>query len=199
MADPNPTPRKTLSVRTRFEVFKRDDFTCQYCGRRSPEAVLQVDHISPSAGGGSDDPINLITACWECNSGKAAIPLNEVMTGEDPHDRAIEILERQRQLDEYNRIIAERAERLDSDVWDLWRFWQTERGFTQAHELDNILRSDYGFLRNALEYCPKEQIREFMIFARTRGSTKGLRYVMVCIRNWRYEHQANKDMGRGDL
>jgi hypothetical protein len=28
-----------LSVRTRFEVFKRDEFTCQYCGRKSPDVV----------------------------------------------------------------------------------------------------------------------------------------------------------------
>jgi 5-methylcytosine-specific restriction endonuclease McrA len=36
-----------VSVRTRFEVFKRDDFTCQYCGRKSPDVVLEADHIVP--------------------------------------------------------------------------------------------------------------------------------------------------------
>lgn len=41
--------RKSLSKKTRFEVFKRDSFTCQYCGRSAPEVVLQVDHIKPVA------------------------------------------------------------------------------------------------------------------------------------------------------
>lgn len=66
-----------VSTRTRFEVFKRDDFTCQYCGRKPPEALLHCDHVVPSSAGGSDDPTNLITACSECNLGKAAVPLQE--------------------------------------------------------------------------------------------------------------------------
>lgn len=37
--------RKALSNRTRFEVFKRDKFTCQYCGAKAPDVVLQCDHI----------------------------------------------------------------------------------------------------------------------------------------------------------
>ena len=37
--------RKTLSKKIRFEVFKRDKFTCQYCGRMSPDVILEVDHI----------------------------------------------------------------------------------------------------------------------------------------------------------
>lgn len=198
MADPNPTPRKPLSVRTRFEIFKRDDFTCQYCGRRSPEVVLQVDHISPVCAQGTDDPINLITSCWECNSGKAGVPLNELITGEDPHDKAIEMLERQRQVDEYNRVIAEHHNRREVDVWNLWEFWQVERGFTTKDERETAPHRDLGWLRNSLDHCPREQIRQFMIRAIGRGATKNLQYVVACVRNWRYEHQANQDMGRDD-
>ena len=61
----------SLSVRTRFEVLKRDRFTCSYCGRTPPEALLEVDHIIPVAAGGSDDIDNLTTACWDCNRGKS--------------------------------------------------------------------------------------------------------------------------------
>ena len=43
----------------RFEVFKRDDFTCRYCGRKSPEAILEVDHVIPRSRKGTDDPENL--------------------------------------------------------------------------------------------------------------------------------------------
>ena len=39
--------RKGISKKTRFDVFKRDSFTCQYCGKSAPDVVLQVDHINP--------------------------------------------------------------------------------------------------------------------------------------------------------
>lgn len=61
----------------RFEVFKRDSFTCQYCGRKAPDVVLQCDHIVPVAGGGTNDPMNLATSCVECNSGKSDKSLDE--------------------------------------------------------------------------------------------------------------------------
>ena len=47
--------RKSLSNKIRFEVFKRDNFTCQYCGRKAPEIVLNVDHIEPVSKGGTND------------------------------------------------------------------------------------------------------------------------------------------------
>lgn len=68
----------SLSKRVRFEVFKRDRFTCQYCGKRPPEVVLEVDHIKPKVEGGSDHQHNLTTACLPCNRGKAGIPLDKV-------------------------------------------------------------------------------------------------------------------------
>lgn len=55
----------------RFAILNRDNFTCQYCGRRSPEAILEIDHVHPRCEGGSDDPSNLKTACFNCNRGKA--------------------------------------------------------------------------------------------------------------------------------
>ena len=63
--------RKALSQKIRFEVFKRDSFTCAYCGRKAPDVVLQVDHIVPVAQGGTNDILNLVTSCVECNQGKS--------------------------------------------------------------------------------------------------------------------------------
>jgi len=65
------TERRKLSNTIRFEVFKRDRFTCQYCGGKAPDVVLNVDHIKPVADGGTDDLMNLATSCWTCNSGKS--------------------------------------------------------------------------------------------------------------------------------
>jgi hypothetical protein len=66
-------------LRLRFEVFKRDNFTCQYCGRNVKEdkVKLHIEHIIPKAKGGKNASDNLTTSCWECNSGKAEILLTE--------------------------------------------------------------------------------------------------------------------------
>lgn len=64
--------RKPMSKKLRFEVFKRDGFTCSYCGASSPDAELHVDHIIPVSKGGSNDMENLATACADCNAGKGA-------------------------------------------------------------------------------------------------------------------------------
>jgi len=69
--------RKPLSAKTRFEVFKRDSFKCQYCGRSAPEVVLHVDHIKPVKQDGGNEIFNLITSCADCNSGKGARPLSD--------------------------------------------------------------------------------------------------------------------------
>lgn len=61
-----------LTKRTRFEVLRRDNHTCRYCGGTAPDVVLTVDHVTPVALGGSDDPSNLVTACKDCNAGKSS-------------------------------------------------------------------------------------------------------------------------------
>lgn len=61
-----------VSKRTRFEVLRRDNHTCRYCGGTAPDVKLTVDHVTPVALGGSDDPRNLVAACRDCNAGKSS-------------------------------------------------------------------------------------------------------------------------------
>ena len=61
-----------VSRRLRYEVLRRDNHACRYCGAAAPVARLTVDHVIPIALGGSDEPGNLVTACEDCNGGKAA-------------------------------------------------------------------------------------------------------------------------------
>lgn len=63
--------RKTISKAMRFEVFKRDSFKCQYCGKCAPDVILHIDHINPVSRGGENEILNLITACEDCNGGKS--------------------------------------------------------------------------------------------------------------------------------
>jgi len=69
--------RKHLSQKVRFEVFKRDRFTCHYCGQKAPDVVLQCDHIKPVSKGGTNDLLNLLTSCKDCNSGKSDRELDD--------------------------------------------------------------------------------------------------------------------------
>ena len=64
-----------ISFKLRFQILKRDNFTCQYCGRKAPDTVLHVDHIVPRELGGKNDPENLVTCCIVCNLGKGDEPL----------------------------------------------------------------------------------------------------------------------------
>jgi hypothetical protein len=67
--------RKTLSLRKRFFVFKRDQNTCQICGRSGVGVRLEVDHKVSVFDGGTDALDNLWTMCFECNRGKSKISL----------------------------------------------------------------------------------------------------------------------------
>jgi len=171
--------RRSLSVRTRFDVFKRDNFQCRYCGRRSPEVVLEVDHVVPFCEGGDDDPINLTTSCWECNSGKAGVPLETITTAEDPNDRAILLLERERQLREYNAVLKEIRLRKETQGQELVNYWCENTG------TDYLPQRDWTWLLRQLDYVPAEVIRQAMLVAINRGAIKGVRYVAACLRNWR--------------
>jgi len=109
--------RKPLSKRTRFEVFKRDEFTCQYCGGHPPAAILHVDHIVAVANGGGNDDDNLITSCSDCNLGKSAVPLSSVP--QSLKDKGAEVAEREAQIRGYHEIMQARAERIEADAWDV--------------------------------------------------------------------------------
>jgi 5-methylcytosine-specific restriction endonuclease McrA len=61
----------------RFEVFKRDHFTCQYCGAKAPDVALECDHVRPVFHDGQNAMENLTTACRDCNAGKGARRLDD--------------------------------------------------------------------------------------------------------------------------
>jgi hypothetical protein len=55
----------------KVKLFRRDRFTCAYCGRRFAEAQLSCDHVVPQSRGGGWTWMNLVTACGACNGRKA--------------------------------------------------------------------------------------------------------------------------------
>lgn len=91
--------RKSLTKKIRFEVFKRDAFKCQYCGRSAPEVILHVDHIKPVSDGGTNEMTNLITSCFDCNMGKKDRLLDDHSMLEKQKKQLEELNERRQQLE----------------------------------------------------------------------------------------------------
>lgn len=72
----NPTAyhkdSSSITVQRKKAIKKRDRYTCQLCNKKFKEKELEVDHIFPHSLGGSDEEINLMTACSICNNEKSA-------------------------------------------------------------------------------------------------------------------------------
>lgn len=71
--------KRPLYAKIKEEVFKRDQYTCQYCGRKFSVSELGVDHIIPLSHGGNSEPDNLVKACMECNCTKANRSLKDYL------------------------------------------------------------------------------------------------------------------------
>lgn len=63
---------------TRFNVFLRDRFRCQYCGESFPTPELTFDHLVPRSRGGKTKWDNVVTACQSCNLRKGPHLCHEV-------------------------------------------------------------------------------------------------------------------------
>lgn len=85
-----------MSKRLRFKIFNRDGFACVYCGARPP-TILHIDHVIPVANGGPTVEDNLVTACADCNMGKATT-LVAAPTSKSAKEKRAEIAERSAQL-----------------------------------------------------------------------------------------------------
>lgn len=139
--------RRRIPKRLRFAVFRRDEFTCQYCGQKPPEVILVTDHVVPHSKGGTDDEPNLITSCEACNSGKS----DSMLGDEAPKpDRAMALLEAQQEIAEMQRAHeaeVRRREMLASLIADLQERWCEVAG-SDWHPVDDQfvwLLERYGY------------------------------------------------------
>lgn len=62
---------------TNPELFRRDRYTCAYCGQLFKHLQLSRDHIIPKSKGGPDTWMNVVTCCERCNQKKEAKSLEE--------------------------------------------------------------------------------------------------------------------------
>ncbi len=115
--------RKSTGKRLRFEVFKRDHFTCQYCGAQPPDVVLTADHIDPVVLGGVTEIHNLITACEACNQGKSHRALTEKAIRPDADLLYLETQQEIAELRRYQAALVEREEAIGDLIGTLQSLW----------------------------------------------------------------------------
>lgn len=115
--------RKSIPKSLRFEVFKRDSFTCQYCGRKAPDVLLHVDHIKPVSKDGTNDLLNLITSCEDCNSGKSDRELSDNTVIQKQRDQLEALQERKEQIEmmfEWQKSLLELDDKIVEQLSDYW-------------------------------------------------------------------------------
>lgn len=151
------TKRKPITKKVRFEVFKRDKFKCVYCGASAPNVVLQIDHIEPVSKGGDNNILNLVTSCFECNSGKRARRLDDNSVVQKQRDQLEELQERKEQIEmmlSWQKELRSIKTTLVDDLKDFWEelapgFSITENGLKNIKKLLN--EYNYEKIINAME------------------------------------------------
>jgi len=155
--------RKALSKSIRFEVFKRDSFTCQYCGKKAPDVILVIDHIQPVSKDGGNDILNLITSCEDCNSGKS----NKLLSDDTVIQKKRNQLEQYQAKKEQIELMYEWQKSMfkveDEKVSTLFRFWRELGGFLFYSNSDLNTNGLIIFIKIIKPLVKKYEIDELMI------------------------------------
>lgn len=130
-----------VSKRLRYEILRRDSNTCRYCGQSAPDVKLTVDHVVPTALGGSDAPSNLVAACKDCNAGKSASAPDAAIVA-DVDQRAVQWAQAM------NVAVERRMAELARDRARVSRFDEAWRSYhVRGHELPRDLGWKSSVLR----------------------------------------------------
>lgn len=121
-----------VSKRLRYEILRRDQHTCRYCGASAPDAPLRVDHVTPVALGGTDEPSNLATSCEPCNSGKSSSTVDAATVADVSSDALRWAAAVQQAADDLRQQQSPKIAYRDGfrEAWSGWTRevgWKTER------------------------------------------------------------------------
>jgi DNA-directed RNA polymerase subunit RPC12/RpoP len=168
--------RRAMSAKTRFEVFKRDGFVCQYCGAHPPDVLLEVDHIVAVKNGGVNDPDNLTTACERCNRGKSAVPLSSVPIS--LADKSAQVAERETQLQGYYAVIDAQRHRKYDETWEAIHIFDEKAKEFRRYWIVSIERF--------LDLLGKYEVFDAMYIARAKFPwNEKRRFIYFCGVCWR--------------
>jgi hypothetical protein len=154
-----------IPKRLRYEILRRDNHACRYCGRAAPDVALTVDHVTPVVLGGTDDPTNLATACTDCNAGKTSSTPDAPLVDDVASDalRWGKAIEEAARVDRVTR--EERAAliaHIDAE-WCTWTYSWYEREFPRPADWESTIHqmlragADAGDLEYAIRTAMKSQ------------------------------------------
>lgn len=152
--------RKPISKKQRFDVFKRDAFTCQYCGCTPPSVVLEVDHVHPVSKGGSNQVDNLLTACFDCNRGKSDGLLTSLP--ESVNEKAALMAEKLDQLKAFQRLVKAKKRMEEGQIDDV------EEAFCVHHPDSKFGPKFRHSVRLFIQKIPAHVVVDYMHLACTR-------------------------------
>lgn len=176
---------RSVSKRTRFEVFKRDGFRCVYCGATPVQRPLHCDHVVAVANGGGNGASNLVTSCDDCNLGKSAVPLArkklQAVATKPQKDHAAQILkflELQREIEAaQSKVVESLADEWESKIGPLSQNMYVRIG--------TLLKTvDIQQLRLALQITAGKFGNPGAVFE-SSVATKQAKYFHGILRNWR--------------
>ena len=112
-------PQARRPAFTRFNVFLRDRFTCQYCGTQRAADNLTFDHLIPRSRGGQTTWGNVVAACSPCNLRKGNLTMAEagMFPSQMPFAPSVQHLHRNGRLFPPNYL---------HDSWLDYLYWDTE-------------------------------------------------------------------------
>lgn len=160
--------REGISKRIRFDVFKRDNFLCQYCGRTPPSVILEIDHIIPISKGGTHTDLNFITACFDCNRGKSNVSLGNVL---EPLKAQIEKdKEKTEQIKEFNRYLLKKRKDQENSIKEIGLYWHNQ--FKEEKDVFIFGSARVPSIKTFLRFLTKPHLLEAIDIAFSRHFPK---------------------------
>jgi len=169
-----------VTKKVRFDVFNRDGFKCQYCGRTPPAVVLELDHIIPKSKGGPESTNNYITACFDCNRGKGKHSLDSVPSSVSGNIKRLK--EKRQQLKAFNRLIERQEQEYETGVQSINELFSEI--FPDRLPTDAFNRSS---TKRFLSLLPIMKVKDAMALAcskKPNDPEKALRYFCGICWNW---------------
>lgn len=152
--------RESVSKSRRFAIFARDGFACQYCGRKPPDVILEVDHIVAVVNGGSSEDLNLITACFDCNHSKGKKDLGSFAPRPDADLEFLKIAQERLEIEQYLKEKKKRDKAHKKTVAYLTATWQ-EYLTSQAPPTSQFNQWLTFFSPNEIEFAIKKATGKF--------------------------------------
>lgn len=174
-----------ISSRLRFEILRRDNFTCRYCGANADASPLTIDHVIPTALGGPDTAENLVAACQDCNAGKSSTTPDAETVADVSADALMWAQAKAQARDEH----LEAAHRWDLELDAFHGIWTNygheDRDGVFHHE---TLPADWRttvcqFLNDGLPFAAIEEFIHITMSARLSARTDRFRYFCGCCHN----------------